>query len=175
VIIKLNAKQIAFVNSLRDGTGHVEASAIFEAARAPSCCLHELFEWNKDAIAKRYWLETAAAVIRACPYSVTTATGEVIVTVRFVKDERAPDAGRYVDTSVVGMNRNWSMQQLDVEIGRIRSAAMRAQGLAQAWNLEDEFFDALEELFDKLRPSPTPAPSPGPTARRGRRPRAELE
>jgi hypothetical protein len=73
------------------------------------------------------------------------------------------------------MNRNWSMQQLDVEIGRIRSAAMRARGLAQAWNLEDELFDALEELVDELRPSPTPAPSPGPTARRGRRPRAELE
>jgi hypothetical protein len=165
----LSDDQQAFVNSLRDEDGRIEVDAVIAAAREPGCCLHELFEWDLQTAAEKYWTDRAQEIIRRVKVEITYES-RIISSVCYVSE---PDRPRtYIAVDAVRTQRAKSLLIVEQEISRAIGAMRRARVIALRLGFTREVDQAIADL-DRLseivsRPAPRKPRGGGPKRPRPR-------
>jgi vacuolar-type H+-ATPase catalytic subunit A/Vma1 len=136
-----------YIRTLADEHGYIEPSRVVEVARDPGNPLHDEFEWDIQRAAEEQWIEQARRLIRLVRVEITVEHREIRAVGYVVDPDRPPKSHRYVDLTMVALDRNRAQQIIIDEMSRITAAVRRAQAIATVLGLEDE----LDRLLDNVR------------------------
>lgn len=149
--------RIQAVKDIEDRYGRVTAERLFEEAKSKAHPLHNDFEWDKDKAFYEHNLSIARTIISSVRI-VVTHSKKKISCVGYVRDPSAPpDQQGYVNVARLRTEEEAAMEAILTEVARVQAALERAQELAVALDLQDEFIEALAaatSLKSRLRRGP---------------------
>lgn len=129
---------------LEKAHGRLTPAVVVADARQKKSPLHDLFSWNVEEAAQKYWLHRAREIIQSVRL-VSSETETVTVDAPFyVRDPSLlPSEQGYVSIATLQKNPVQARESLRLEFERVTGALTRARSIAAALGLESE----VEELI----------------------------
>lgn len=124
--------------------GRLTPEAVVEDARNPRSPLHSFIDWDDKKAAHQWRLDQARALIRSVRVEIHTEA-KTISTVRYVRDPSAKEAQGYVPVAKLRDDKDMAREAIESEMSRVLATLERAQGLADALGLADEFGTLLRQ------------------------------
>jgi hypothetical protein len=149
------------IKELEDRHGRVTAERLVQEARSKTHPLHKDFRWDDKDAAYHDRLNTARQIISSVRVIITHSRKK-ISSVAYVRDPSLePNEQGYVSVSKLRTERESALEAILSEVSRVQSILERAQELAFALDLQDEFAEALAAattLKSRLRRGPALEP-----------------
>ena len=146
----ISKQKADFIRSLAFADGHIDPNRVIEAARDPSCIIHEEFDWDVDSAAQKYWVDQAQSLIRFVKLEVLIERQTVIAPFYVPDPLRPPKSRNYLELTIAGRDRAIAQQVLIAELDRISAAIKRAREIAAVLGLTGEL-DVLLGDVNSLR------------------------
>ena len=135
-----------FIRSLAFADGHIDPNRVIEAARDPSCIIHDEFDWDIDSAAQKHWVDQAQSLIRFVKLEVIIERQTVIAPYYVPDPLRPPKSRNYLELTIAGRDRAIAQQVLIAELDRIAAAIKRAKEIAAVLGLTDELDTLLGDV-----------------------------
>jgi hypothetical protein len=142
----ISKEKASYIRSLGTRDGHIEPTAVVEAARDPKSPIHHEFEWDVSAAAQEHWLDTARTLIRFVRLEVTIESERIVAPYYVVDPDRPSRSKRYVALTRAARDREIAERVLLDELDRVAAALKRAHDVAAVLGLTAK----LEELLDDV-------------------------
>lgn len=119
---------------------------VLEDARSDKSPLHDLYDWDVDKAARRFWIIRSRQIIGA--FKMTVEVKKVThVVPRYVEDpDKLPGAQGYVSIDAVKEDDLLARRVLIGECNRIAGMVARARGIAAAVHMQSDFEDLLRRV-----------------------------
>jgi hypothetical protein len=139
MMVKLTMQMQQHVAALADAEGCITPEAVVEAARPEDAPLHGLFPWDDKVAADKYRLMRARAIIRSVVY-LKAERHYGIAMPNFIRDgDRPPREAGYRSIDSMQGRPDLARKTVLSELSRVRSYLTRAQNIARALGLDQEF------------------------------------
>lgn len=127
--------------------GRLTPNVVVNDAKQKKSPLHDLFPWDVEEAAQKYWLHRAREIIQSVRL-VSSNTETVRVDAPFyVRDPSLPPAEQgYVSVATLQRDPQQARESLRLEFARVEGALARARSIAVALNLESEIEDLIERV-----------------------------
>jgi len=124
----LSDAQKARLNKIsRENDGILPTDAVIDDARSPTSPLHELFPWDVETAAYRYWVSVANRIINA--YTVPVRISEHVIRQAPVFIRSVGQVGMYVPSERMADEHELAIAALRREAERVLSAIRRMQAV----------------------------------------------
>lgn len=138
--------KIRAIKALEDAEGRVTAEGLVKAAKNPRHPMHKDFNWNDRIAGHLHRLETARKIIASVPIYFRTETKH-IKSVAYVRDVSLPtDQQGYRSITRIVDEDDLANKTLEQEIERVKSLMDRAQEIAEALGLFEEYKTAMNSI-----------------------------
>lgn len=126
------------LEQLEQQHGRLTPSVVVEDARNGDSPLHDLFQWDVDNAAMRYWLHRAREIIHSVRVQVITEKFTVKAPF-YVRDASLSHKEQgYVSVATLQKDPIGARASLREEFSRVESSLARARTIAVALGLEDD-------------------------------------
>ena len=132
-----------------DNNGKLRVDDVLADAKKSSSPLHDQFEWDDTKAAEKYRLVQARALVVSVRTQVETSTS-IVSTVCYTRDPEAGNEQGYVEVEKLRDDDDLAREALTAELIRAQALFVRAESLAVALGLTDQFGE-IKERVDKLR------------------------
>lgn len=130
--LKLTKDQLALLRDM-EVEGRLYATEVLAEAKRPGSILNDLYDWDQETAAEKWWLERTREIIREVRVNIVT-TSYTVEAVRYVPNpDRKPG---YVTMDMLRSDRTLSEEAVVAECTRALGSLRRAANIAAAVEIE---------------------------------------